>query len=154
MIGWFVLLVAGVVVYRLVLARVRELESSLTRQQRTIDDLAKRLDAVSRAEAVAQARPATASPAEAPLPKPVQEPAAGAPPPRVVPEPRPVLASPRPVEAPSAAAPPSAPPRPIVPPPPSRPAAPPPPPRPPFDWESLIGVKLFSGIAGIALVLA
>lgn len=27
-------------------------------------------------------------------------------------------------------------------------------PRPPFDWESLIGVKLFSWIAGIALVMA
>src|SRR5205814_8398482 len=36
------------------------------------------------------------------------------------------------------------------------PPAPPPirPPKPPFDWESLIGVKLFSWIAGIALVLA
>jgi uncharacterized membrane protein len=36
-------------------------------------------------------------------------------------------------------------------PPPPRPA---PPPKKPFDWESLIGVKLFSWIAGIALVLA
>ena len=27
-------------------------------------------------------------------------------------------------------------------------------PAPSFDWESLIGVKLFAGIAGIALVLA
>src|SRR5207249_4111318 len=42
-----------------------------------------------------------------------------------------------------------------------RPASPPRlPPRPPgprvpaFDWENLIGVKLFSGIAGVALVLA
>ena len=35
-----------------------------------------------------------------------------------------------------------------------RPHPPPPPPRKPFDWESLIGVKLFSWIAGIALVLA
>lgn len=34
------------------------------------------------------------------------------------------------------------------------PSVPPPPPRKPFDWESLIGVKLFSWIAGIALVLA
>jgi uncharacterized membrane protein len=34
------------------------------------------------------------------------------------------------------------------------PVAPPPTPRKPFDWESLIGVKLFSWIAGIALVLA
>ena len=34
------------------------------------------------------------------------------------------------------------------------PPAPPPPPTPAFDWESLVGVKLFSGIAGIALVFA
>ncbi len=37
------------------------------------------------------------------------------------------------------------------------PSPPPPPPRPSvaaFDWENLIGVKLFSGIAGVALVLA
>ncbi|HEY0143147.1 MAG TPA: DUF2339 domain-containing protein [Thermoanaerobaculia bacterium] len=41
-------------------------------------------------------------------------------------------------------------------PPPPPPAAPPPPvpAKPPFDWESLIGVRLFSWIAGIALVLA
>src|SRR6266540_3332450 len=58
----------------------------------------------------------------------------------------------------------------VPPPPPPSPAAPPPPPPPPaepaaaaapvpaparpFDWESLVGVKLFSWIAGIALVLA
>jgi Predicted membrane protein (DUF2339) len=37
------------------------------------------------------------------------------------------------------------------------PSTPPPvasPPAAPFDWESLIGVKLFAGIAGVALVLA
>ncbi len=44
---------------------------------------------------------------------------------------------------------PALPPR-VPPAPPSRPA----PPAPAFDWESMIGVKLFSGIAGIALVLA
>lgn len=41
--------------------------------------------------------------------------------------------------------------------PPSVPPAPPPtpkPPKPPFDWENLVGVKLFSWIAGIALVIA
>jgi uncharacterized membrane protein len=38
------------------------------------------------------------------------------------------------------------------PPPPVRPPAPPA--APAFDWESLVGVKLFSAIAGIALVLA
>src|SRR6266849_1193372 len=44
----------------------------------------------------------------------------------------------------------------LPPPAPPPPAAPPPPPRPArsFDWESLVGVKLFSAIAGIALVLA
>jgi hypothetical protein len=47
--------------------------------------------------------------------------------------------------------------RPPVPPPPAppRPPSPPPPsPAPAFDWESLVGVKLFSAIAGIALVIA
>jgi uncharacterized membrane protein len=38
--------------------------------------------------------------------------------------------------------------------PPPTPHTPRPTPRKPFDWESLIGVKLFSWIAGIALVLA
>ena len=48
----------------------------------------------------------------------------------------------------TAAAPPPRPPR--VPP----PTVPPEPPKPAFDWESLVGVKLFSAIAGIALVFA
>ncbi len=47
--------------------------------------------------------------------------------------------------------PPSLPPRAPQPP---RPPQPPPPPEPPFDWEKLIGVKLFSWIAGAALALA
>jgi uncharacterized membrane protein len=38
--------------------------------------------------------------------------------------------------------------------PPAPPAPPPPPPAPAFDWESLVGVKLFSAIAGIAMVFA
>jgi len=48
----------------------------------------------------------------------------------------------------------------LPPPRPTRPPLPPPPPPPPqieapsFDWENLVGVKLFSGIAGIALVFA
>ncbi|HEV7572606.1 MAG TPA: DUF2339 domain-containing protein [Thermoanaerobaculia bacterium] len=41
-----------------------------------------------------------------------------------------------------------------LPPPPPTPHTPPPTPRKPFDWESLIGVKLFSWIGGIAFVLA
>lgn len=55
--------------------------------------------------------------------------------------------------------------RPAPPPPTPKPPPPPPPPRPPFnprpstsrpafDWEGLIGVKLFSWIGGIAFVLA
>lgn len=45
---------------------------------------------------------------------------------------------------------------PITPPPPPRPPRPPvaAKPKKPFDWESLVGVKLFSWIAGIAVVLA
>jgi len=43
---------------------------------------------------------------------------------------------------------------PAPPPPTPHPPRPTPPPKKPFDWESLIGVKLFSWIAGIALVLA
>ena len=50
MIGWFVLLVAGVVVYRLLLARIRGLEDTLTDQRRTIEDLARRLETISRAQ--------------------------------------------------------------------------------------------------------
>ncbi len=41
-----------------------------------------------------------------------------------------------------------------TPPPRTPPPRPPVPPAPAFDWESLIGVKLFSAIAGIALVIA
>jgi hypothetical protein len=45
---------------------------------------------------------------------------------------------------------------PKLPPPPAPPVPPPPsePPAPRFDWEGLIGVKLFSAIAGVALVVA
>jgi hypothetical protein len=44
----------------------------------------------------------------------------------------------------------------VPPPPPPTPAAPPAPAKPAwsFDWENLVGIKLFSWIAGIALVLA
>ena len=54
------------------------------------------------------------------------------------------------------AAPPARPPAPPALPPrgPERRATPPAPPKPPFDWEKLIGVKLFSWIASAALALA
>ncbi len=37
---------------------------------------------------------------------------------------------------------------------PPRPPKPPPPPKKPFDWENLIGVRLFSWVAGIAILVA
>ena len=78
-----------------------------------------------------------------PAPKPAAEPKTAPPPP--------VTATPPPVQPP--------PPRPVTPPPvpDSRgqlSSIEPPKPKKPFDWEALVGVKLFSWIAGIALVLA
>ncbi len=68
---------------------------------------------------------------------------------RPAPGPAPAPAAPPPVHA--AAAPP-------VPPPAARPAPrplrPPAPSKPAFDWEGIVGVKLFSWVAGIALVVA
>ena len=111
--------------------------------------------------------PAPAVPAPvAPVPSTVATPAAVAPAPSRVETPAPSR-----VEGPRPAIPPApiAPPRPAVPapaPPASAtaqrpPAVPPPPPPTPtssgfggFDWEGLVGVKLFSAVAGIALVIA
>jgi hypothetical protein len=77
---------------------------------------------------------------------------------RVTPPPvaPPVPGAPLAPRPPVAALPPIAPQRPAPPPPPRPPVspAPPVPPRRPFDWESLVGVKLFSWIAGILLSLA
>src|SRR3954454_1411813 len=87
------------------------------------------------------------APAEAPESMPPPEPIIATPPPE--PEPEPIVAAPEPQPEPIAAF--EAEPEPIAPPPPPLPT---PTPRKPFDWESLIGVKLFSWIAGIALVLA
>jgi len=67
---------------------------------------------------------------------PVGPPAEVSPPPVVKPEPPEKRPAPKPVVMP-----PSEPPKPVK-------------PRPAFDWESLVGVKLFSWIAGIALVIA
>lgn len=88
------------------------------------------------------AEPARPAAAPTPAPAPVQAP---------IPEavPAPVLVA---AKAPE---PPRAQPQPLPPPPrPPAPAKAPAAPRTPFDWESLVGVKLFSWIAGVALVLA
>src|SRR5207247_4474771 len=126
----------------------------LTRHQETIDELTDRLR---------DRRKAVAPPSHV-----------VAPPPVVAPPVSPEVVKPPAVEAPRAAAPH----KPIVTPPPvvephspvrPKPASPPPPPRVhrptpstpvpaaprlAIDWENLVGVKLFSAVAGVALVLA
>jgi hypothetical protein len=87
---------------------------------------------------------------ERPLGEPPRTPPASpARPPAVPPVPPPVAAPP--AQAAQPARPPTPPVAPPVPPPPpppaSRPAA------PAFDWESLVGVKLFSAFAGVAMVI-
>jgi uncharacterized membrane protein len=107
-------------------------------------ELRRRLDRLSTKEAAAAAQPAE--------PQPEPEPIVVVPP-TPAPEPEPIV-EPHPQPEPIAAF--EAEPEPIGPPPPPtpHPPRPTPTPRKPFDWESLIGVKLFSWIAGIALVLA
>jgi hypothetical protein len=90
--------------------------------------------------------------------EPVEAPVTAAPPPPVPQPPKPAPAAPARTELtlpPSIASPPV---RPPVPPRPAPPAdsEPPEPPAPSwsFDWERLVGVRLFSAIAGIALVFA
>ena len=109
--------------------------------------------------------PAPAAPPPVQPPQPQSVPPPQMPPSQTVP-PRPVVPpvpagerpaatdSPRPAQPaePGATPPPgSVPPRATLPPP---PPPPPQPEAPSFDWESLVGVKLFSAIAGIALVFA
>lgn len=105
----------------------------------------------------------TEAPLPTPEPQPQPEPVVVAPP-LQEPEPEPVIIAPPPERIPQPIAALVAEPQ-LEPEPQPEPAAPPPPPTPhpprltptprkPFDWESLIGVKLFSWIAGIALVLA
>jgi hypothetical protein len=102
-------------------------------------------------------------PAPAPPPQPQAQPQAAPPPPPPKPEPKPepvipIYQPPPPAPAPVApkieTPPPPprvTPPRPTPPPPPRKPAAPPI--WQGVDWESVIGVKLFSWIAGIAVVI-
>ena len=132
--------------------RLRILERELDDQRRTIDDLRRRLAQTDRAAATEQPPARGTPPVQAPASKPV------------VPEPpreRPAAAAPpRPPAAPPGALPPViAPPRPPTA---EVPLSPPAKSARPtwvapwagFDWEQLVGVKLFSAIAGIALVLA
>lgn len=90
-------------------------------------------------------------------PEPVPQPKPAPPPPPKAVEPQIPIYTPPPPR-PSAPPPPPPPAPPAFTPPPQPPPKPPQPPQPPIwtriDWESLVGVKLFSWVAGIALVIA
>ena len=148
--------------------RIAALLAEVERQQRTLEYLGKRLSDLrvefeqSRGGATqppeADAQPVPVAVALAPEPEPIVEPVAApiiaaiaepittAPEPII--EPLPEAAREAVVEEPLFVAPEPAPP--FEPPPPVTPS----PPSRSFDWEGFIGVKLFSWIAGIALVLA
>src|SRR5688500_341971 len=155
-------IISWVMTYRL-RSRVLDLESRLAHQQGEISSLTtqltqlrKRLGTPPVVEAPKAQAPAPAHPfAPAPAPAPANPKAApSVEPPVAAPERRPSL-PPAPAIPPRPAAAPAVPP---VPPPPPRPrpAAPsePPPPSWSIDWERFVGVRLFSAIAGIALVVA
>lgn len=162
--------------------RIQELESAVASGAHRIDALelrSARGEPARPAEAPAPVQETAAREAAAAAPEPVPQEAPVAQPPQpvqVAPPRSPVFVEPAvapapetqvapPVEAAppapvfvpaaaydaTAASEPAMPDIPLEPPPPSRPA---PPPKAPFDWENLIGVKLFSWIAGVALLLA
>lgn len=166
---FFVILIVAVIVALQKISNLRGQVDALQEEFRrfvTVTDerLASLKQELRRARDVTLSQPASPEPprepvpAEIPRPEPpppaplrVEEPVPSAPepsplawtPPAIEPEPAPV-------PEPAAAF--AAPPEPPAPPPP--PPLAPPPPSKPFDWESLVGVKLFSAIAGIALALA
>ncbi len=163
----FVLPIISLVRQSALRARLVQLENALDAQKRTIDALERRLAQLKKDEA-APAPPIPRPPAP---PLAAREPVA---PPQPSPIPRPPGAPP-PVTPPISAAPPPprAPEKPPAQPPPTPPRIEPrdvvPMPTPDtwrdltsgpasllkaFDWEQLVGVKLFSAVAGIALVLA
>jgi uncharacterized membrane protein len=171
----WILVLIGIPIVLGLRKRVTRLEDDLARQQQELQTLTERLRRLRR-ETEKEAQPAdtAATPHEPAVARPVV-----AVPPITPPAPPPVVATERPIEPPremprpSPAAPvrpPAAPPIPAAQtntetPPPPLPPRPPrrepplppgPPPAPAFaiDWEAFVGVKLFSAIAGIALVLA
>jgi hypothetical protein len=173
----WILVLIGIPLVLGVRKRVTRLEDELTRQQQELQTLTERLRRLRR-EGVkgAELEPedAAAPPEEPAVPKPpVTAPPIVTPSPPIAP---PAVAAERPPAQPRREVPPAAPARPPVaapipahqtktetpPPPPPRPPRrePPLPPEPPpapafaIDWEAFVGVKLFSAIAGIALVLA
>jgi uncharacterized membrane protein len=144
--------------------RMTSLEEQVAQQQREIDDLTRRIRQLRTEPAARPETAPAAEPAAQPAPKPAAPPLprAEAPPPQIPstpptpPTPPPARPAPRVPPAPPEAAKPAIP-RPAAPRPPAgppMPPSPPPPRRAAFDWEQLIGVKMFSAVAGIALVLA
>jgi hypothetical protein len=130
-------LVAAVVVGLLIRDRLKRLEEEVKAQKEAHADLLRRVALLERAPAAAPRAAEAAVPTAAPAP----------PSPPVLPPPAP---PPR-AEAARPPAPPPPPPRAQAP---LWPPAPPPPPRKPFDWEGLVGVKLFSWVAGVFLAIA
>jgi uncharacterized membrane protein len=168
----FVLPIISWVMSRHTRQRVAELENRIAQQDERISRLAAQLSKL-KETGVASQPAAAAQPAVARVEHKVQPTSAepvrppvvvipSPPPPDVLPPlpPPPKVTVAARVDAPR---PPQIASPPIAPPPITRPPiAPPPPPEPPeppapafsFDWEQLVGVKLFSAIAGIALVFA
>ncbi|HEV7919841.1 MAG TPA: DUF2339 domain-containing protein, partial [Thermoanaerobaculia bacterium] len=151
----FVLVVVAIVIAANASRRAARLNSEIGTLRLTIDMLGRRVSEL-RVQMERRGTPTAEQPTPMPpevVPEPRPEPQ-----PEVVPEPQPEpeptpAPQPEPIREPEPEAPPiiEEPPPSPPPPPPLRPS---PPPRPAFDWDSLIGVKLFSWIAGIALVLA
>jgi hypothetical protein len=157
MLEWLAIIVGFVVLHKF-RARLESLDEVVSELRTTVYALRAKLAAYERigASPVTQA-PMPAAPADArpDLAPPAAPPAAAPAPAPSAPMPRPVFAQREALDAlgkRQAASP-------VVPPPlpprgPDRRATPPAPPKPPFDWEKLIGVKLFSWIASAALALA
>ncbi|HEY7215977.1 MAG TPA: DUF2339 domain-containing protein [Thermoanaerobaculia bacterium] len=175
-------LIIGVIAAWMIIRRLKAVEELARVQSNEISDLRRRTVVLERSQtAPARSPAAAAAPAPAPAPEAAAPELAKPPAPVVAPPvpapapwPRPAPPPPRveaPIPAERPAPPPSpsleaatpagqpaaAPPRPpqALPPRPPRPEPPPPkPPRKPFDWENLVGVKLFSWIGGILFALA
>ena len=144
-------------------SRVKRLEGELARQQTELQTLTERLRRLRRDGVTEDGEPIVAKPPVAAPPPLAPPPAAAERPPlepkREAPSPppapvRPPVAPPAPAYQAKTETPPPPPPRPPRREPPPLPPEPPAAPAFAIDWEAFVGVKLFSAIAGIALVLA
>jgi hypothetical protein len=145
---WLLVLGAMWLIYGL-RNRLDSVEGELTRHQETIDELTDKLRERRTAVAPPPHVVAPAVPPEAVRPAAIEGTPTAAPPKPIV-KPPPVAEPHAPVRWPK---PPSPPPPPRV----NRPTPSTPVPAAPrlaIDWENLVGVKLFSAVAGVALVLA